>query len=191
MIIKLNSGMEIELPPGSEHIERAFNESQRILHEAFKESIQSSKRYGKEVANRKYLAYFLKFTSILCAILITAGYIPHQLAIAIAIIYAIDTVLSNSRRLISITQASKAYITIEKKLVRTHQTTQSTLFSESDQVELAKKITTLNNSLTKLAHNEFEAVETAIDKSDIETLQALSLDEEKLNMAMKHLPAKK
>lgn len=184
--------MEIKLPDGTPpNIERAFNESQRILEEAFKESSQAALKYNKEVQNRKYLAYFLKFVSIVSAILITAGYLPHQLALAVAIIYAIDTVLSNSKRLVSIAQAAKAYATIEKKIVRTHQTEQSKLLAEPDPVEMTKKITTLNNGLTEEAHKEFKVVETAIDSSDIETLQALSLDEEKLNLAMKTLQGKK
>ena len=183
--------MEIKLPAGTPpNIERAFNESQRILDEAFSESIQSAQKYARETKNRKYLAYSLKFVSITCAILITAGYLPHQLALAVAIIYAIDTVLSNSKRLVSITQASKAYTTIEKKLVRNHQVEQNKLFSESDAVEMVKKITVLNIALTEEAHDEFRTVEYAIDKSDIETLQALSLDEEKLNVALKHIQGK-
>ncbi len=184
--------MEFKLPDGtSPNIEMAFNESQRILDEAFKEASQASVKYNKEVKNRKYLAYFLKFVSIVSAILITAGYLPHQLALAVAIIYAIDTVLSNSKRLVSISQAAKAYKVIEKKLIRTHQTEQSKLFLEPNPVEMTKGITNLNNNLTEEAHAEFEVVETAIDSSDIETLQALSLDEEKLNLAMKTLQGKK
>ncbi|RYE59468.1 MAG: hypothetical protein EOP48_00775 [Sphingobacteriales bacterium] len=98
------------------------------------------------------------------------------MALAVTITYAVDTVLSNSKRLIGIAQAAKAYITIEKKLVRSHKTEQAKLFSEPEPVEMAKKITSPNNKLIEDAQNEFKTVEAAIDQSDIEKLQSLSLD---------------
>lgn len=178
--------MEVTLPEDTDPaIKRAFDESQRILGEAFAQVANASTKHSKEVRNRKYLAYSLKFGSLICAILITAGYLPHQLAIAIAVVYGVDTVLSNNKRLVFITQTANAYKAIENKLIRTHQTAQSSLLSESDEIKLAKKITALNQRLTKTVYTELQAVEQAVDQSDLETLQALSLDEEKLNLVMK------
>ncbi|MFC2152189.1 hypothetical protein ACFLSE_06635 [Bacteroidota bacterium] len=184
--------MKIELPENTpDNIKRAFNESQRILNEAFEESTTSAKKYKSEVKRRKYLAYFLKIISGICALLITAGWLPHFLAIAVALIFLFDSVFSNSKRLVSIAQAEKAYVTIEKRIIRTHQTGQNKLIAEPDPILMATNITDFNIKLTEEAHNEFKTVETAIDKSDIETLQALSLDEEKLNLAMKHIQGNK
>ena len=184
--------MEIKLPDGTpENVSRAYNESVRILGESNTTANSSVEKYEKEVNLRKYLGYSLKFISLVSAILITAGYIPHQLAIAIAIIYAIDATLSNSKRLIAIAQATKAFSAIGIKVARTHQTEQNKIWmKEANEVDAIKKITDLNIKLTEEAHSGFTAVETAINQSDMETLQALSLDEDKLNFALQHIKAK-
>lgn len=184
--------MGIELPEGTpENVSIAYNESIRILGETNTTANSSSKKYNKEVNLRKYLGYFLKFISLTSAIFITAGYLPHQLAIVIAIIYVVDATLSNSKRLVSIAQATKAFSSIGLNVARTHQTEQTKIFvAESNKVEAIKKITDLNIKLTEEANKSFTTIEIAINQSDIETLQALSLDEEKLNLALQHIEVK-
>lgn len=180
--------MEFVLPKDTpDYIKLSYDESVRIMGEVLIEAQTASKNYDKETNIRKYLAYALKFISLIGAVLITAGIFPHQLAICIVIIYGIDSALSNSKRLIAAKQAAIAYTTIEKKLVRTHQTKQTALFSEPDKIKRVKKITSLNNDLIAEAHKQFETVEEAIKVSDIQTLQALSLDEDKLHLATQHL----
>ncbi|TSJ47607.1 hypothetical protein [Fluviicola chungangensis] len=185
--------MEFELPEGTpENVSMAYNESVRILGETNTTANSSSTKFKKEVNLRKYLGYFFKFVSLTSAIFITAGYFPHQLAIGIAIIYVIDATLSNSKRLVSIVQATKAFSSIGLNVARTHQTEQTKIFAaEGNKVEAIKKITDLNIRLTEEANKSFTTIETAINQSDIETLQALSLDEEKLNLALQRLEMKK
>lgn len=185
--------MEIKLPEGTpDNITRAYDESRRILNEVNTTANASSEKYRKGINARKYLGYFLKFTSGIGAILITAGFVPHQIAIAVAVVYTIDTTLSNSKRLVSVAQATKAFITMGLKTARTHQVEQNKIWAdEEDNVEAIKKITHLNIRLAEEANSTFETIEAAINKSDIETLQALSLNEDKLNLATQHLKGNK
>jgi hypothetical protein len=113
--------MKIPLPPDTpQNLVTSFNESQRILGEAFIEAQTSANKYEKEMKIRKWIAYSLKGATVICTILITAGYIPHQLALIVVLLYGADTVLTNGKRLVSIVQASKAYTKAEKKVSRTH-----------------------------------------------------------------------
>ena len=179
---------DLEVPS---NIALALENSQKIINEAFEEAKAGSKKFSKELNNRRYLAYSLKFISLLSAVFITAGLLPQYLAIVIAILYGIDSILSNSKRLIAIAYAKKAYENSEKKLIRTHQIEQAEIFKEADKIKLMEQQTELNIRLTKVAHTDFKTVEDAVDKSDIETLQTLSLDEEKLNELTKYIQSKK
>lgn len=180
--------MTITLPSDTpQNIAIAFNESQRILDEVFQECQLSYTKYKREIKIRKYLAYSLKIISVIGAVFITAGYIPHQLAIAIAVIYGIETALSNNKRLISIKTAQNAYTAIKNRVMRTHQVEQGKLFANPNQIEMIEKITSLNINLSSDAHNDFKIIEQAVNDSDIAILQALSLDEEKLNLARKNI----
>lgn len=185
---QFSPNLEEILNNAPENDKRAFDNAQRILGEAFLNAQRSSKEYSKELKRRKYLAYCLKFISALSAIMIiTWPSFSREFAITILVIYGVDQALSNNKRLISIAQAVKAYEGIVNKIVRTHQTSQGEIFRIENYQEIIQKLTDLNLQLTKEANLEFEIVEKAIDTSDIETLQALSLDEEKLKIAQNHI----
>ena len=180
--------MEIELPPGTpDNVKMAFDESVRILADATKEGNLKADKYRKLKKRRELLGYILLGSSLIASVLITANLLPHQLAIAIAIIFAIDRTFSNSRRVVALAQAEQAFSRSVALMATTGQTEQAKIFSaEPDKVEMIKKITALNIRLAEEVHERFATAETAIGQSDIETLQALALDQDKLNTAMKH-----
>jgi predicted nucleotidyltransferase component of viral defense system len=84
-------------------------------------------------------------------------------------------------------QTSKAYTKAEKKVSRTHQVELTEILRVENNMNKVNKLIDLNKNLTKDIYDTFTTIEAAVDKSDIELLQALSLDEDKLNIAKKHL----
>jgi hypothetical protein len=157
-----------------------------FLQNRFSETHQKvsddSKVISREAKLRRTLAYFLKAVAVFGGLAIAVG-IPKEwsqvVGILIAVAITVDSLFSNHRRLLSVTEASNAY----KNLLRDIEQTYNIKLAEvlktrktKGEAKAKDKLEALINNLLIQLQGEQSRIEKGLQDSDLKLLESIKLE---------------
>ena len=159
-----------------------FEYVQRIFEETFEETAERKKTVHSEMVWRRGLAYGLKAIPVFGGIAIAVGvkgWLPHAIGIAIMVAVAVDGFVVNHARLITVSQADKAFKRLLKNVRNAHQVALGPILGlkKAGDPSFEAKLNELNRSLKQQLDSESDKIEQALDEMDLKALNALSLEE--------------
>ena len=157
---------------------------QKIFEDSWNEASARKQEIHRNVRWRKSVAYFLKGVAVFGGIAIAAGLpeqIAHGVGIAITVAVALDALVTNQVKLVTLAKADNAYKYLLRDTANEHSNKLTKIVSlkKTDAEGATDQLNELNGSLKGRIDAESKKIDLAIDETDVKALDGLSLDRER------------
>ncbi|MBC2603158.1 hypothetical protein [Puniceicoccus vermicola] len=158
------------------------------LDELYKEVADGQERGEKVGSWRKIAAYSLKVVAAGGSLIVATGLLePADQGIGIAVLLAIfaDTISSNHKRLIAEVEAGYAFRALRSRVKGEFNREASPLYSaaNTENESAVKELEQLKKRAHIALSDGIAEIRSKLEKSDIEALKALSLDQERSGLS--------